>query len=239
MELKKKTGRYFLYAAGEIILVVVGILIALQINTWNEGRKLEQQRLELIENLKKDFQTNQTRLDTIIGTVGQNNEDLKAFLSVASRGNDHLSLLELKTMAGSGFKHEVFQPAPGTYDAAVSTGAIGLLKSLLFNEFMAVFHQQIADFERHDAIGGQMMYLGSYWEVRKQMGTLHSIDHNPDNIFEPNTYLLSDGDYRVFIAKPEVYAAFENMQWIYQNQYEILVEAKTTTEEVLAILDSL
>ncbi len=33
-----KTARYFKYAIGEILLVVIGILIALQINTWNQGR---------------------------------------------------------------------------------------------------------------------------------------------------------------------------------------------------------
>ena len=34
-----KTGKYLKYAIGEIILVVIGILIALQINNWNEVRK--------------------------------------------------------------------------------------------------------------------------------------------------------------------------------------------------------
>jgi hypothetical protein len=34
-----KTGKYIKYALGEIILVVIGILIALQINNWNENRK--------------------------------------------------------------------------------------------------------------------------------------------------------------------------------------------------------
>ena len=34
-----KTGKYFKYALGEIILVVIGILIALQINNWNEQQK--------------------------------------------------------------------------------------------------------------------------------------------------------------------------------------------------------
>jgi len=34
-----KTGKYLKYALGEIILVVIGILIALQINNWNENRK--------------------------------------------------------------------------------------------------------------------------------------------------------------------------------------------------------
>ena len=36
---KNKTGKYLKYAFGEIILVVIGILIALQINNWNEDRK--------------------------------------------------------------------------------------------------------------------------------------------------------------------------------------------------------
>jgi hypothetical protein len=37
--MENKTGKYFKYAIGEIILVVIGILIALQINNWNEARK--------------------------------------------------------------------------------------------------------------------------------------------------------------------------------------------------------
>ena len=36
---KNKTGKYIKYALGEIILVVIGILIALQINNWNGNRK--------------------------------------------------------------------------------------------------------------------------------------------------------------------------------------------------------
>ncbi|MFT4684350.1 MAG: hypothetical protein ACI9EK_001665 [Psychroserpens sp.] len=36
-----KTGKYFKYAIGEIVLVVIGILIALSINNWNENRKNE------------------------------------------------------------------------------------------------------------------------------------------------------------------------------------------------------
>ena len=36
--MKNKTGKYFKYAIGEIILVVIGILIALQINNWNQNR---------------------------------------------------------------------------------------------------------------------------------------------------------------------------------------------------------
>ncbi|NNL39605.1 MAG: hypothetical protein HKO75_07060, partial [Flavobacteriaceae bacterium] len=38
---KARAGRYLKYAIGEIILVVIGILIALQINNWNESNKID------------------------------------------------------------------------------------------------------------------------------------------------------------------------------------------------------
>ena len=40
MELHKRSGRYFVYAAGEILLIMVGILLALQVQMWNEKRLL-------------------------------------------------------------------------------------------------------------------------------------------------------------------------------------------------------
>jgi len=41
---KNKTRKYLKYAIGEIVLVVIGILIALSLNNWNESRKLEQKK---------------------------------------------------------------------------------------------------------------------------------------------------------------------------------------------------
>ena len=50
-----KTGKYLKYAIGEIVLVVIGILIALQINNWNENRKLENSKETLMFALKKEL----------------------------------------------------------------------------------------------------------------------------------------------------------------------------------------
>jgi hypothetical protein len=51
---QNKVTRYLVYALGEIILVVIGILIALQVNNWNEGRKQRQVELKYFFNLKKE-----------------------------------------------------------------------------------------------------------------------------------------------------------------------------------------
>ena len=50
-----KTGKYLKYAIGEIVLVVIGILIALQINNWNENRKAEIIELGLFKVILKDM----------------------------------------------------------------------------------------------------------------------------------------------------------------------------------------
>jgi len=63
--LKRQTGKYLKYAFGEIILVVAGILIALQINNWNQTRK-QQVLLEQYYNLLLvDYAKNKAYLDTL------------------------------------------------------------------------------------------------------------------------------------------------------------------------------
>ncbi len=57
-----KTSKYFKYAIGEIILVVIGILIALQINNWNENKKLEKEAYKVVLQMQDEILRNQTEL---------------------------------------------------------------------------------------------------------------------------------------------------------------------------------
>lgn len=53
--MENKFGKYLTYAIGEILLVVIGILIALQINNWNEQRKQNQTYLNILKTVKSDM----------------------------------------------------------------------------------------------------------------------------------------------------------------------------------------
>ncbi|MEM5564763.1 hypothetical protein WNY78_06590 [Psychroserpens sp. AS72] len=67
--MENKTGKYFKYAIGEIILVVIGILIALQLNNWNESRKdsiFERKVIsELSVDVSQDIEEMNNALDSI------------------------------------------------------------------------------------------------------------------------------------------------------------------------------
>jgi hypothetical protein len=58
-----KPLKYARYAIGEIILVVFGILIALQINNWNEDRKERKQETAILKQLRVEFESNLKQLD--------------------------------------------------------------------------------------------------------------------------------------------------------------------------------
>jgi len=52
---QNKTGKYLKYAIGEIVLVMVGILLALQVNNWNENRKNREKEKIYITNIQRDL----------------------------------------------------------------------------------------------------------------------------------------------------------------------------------------
>ena len=61
-----KTRKYLLYAIGEILLVMIGILLALQVNNWNEEVQARKQEFVILEAIKKDLLANIIEIDSII-----------------------------------------------------------------------------------------------------------------------------------------------------------------------------
>ena len=62
---ENKFTRYLVYAIGEIVLVVIGILIALQINNWNNGRILERSEIKSYQNIKQQLIEDKTELNEV------------------------------------------------------------------------------------------------------------------------------------------------------------------------------
>jgi hypothetical protein len=70
--MENKTGKYFKYAISEIILVVIGILIALQINNWNEGKKAKEKERQVLTEIVSDLEFTLSDFDRVLNTRTNN-----------------------------------------------------------------------------------------------------------------------------------------------------------------------
>ena len=85
---ENKFSKYLIYAVGEIVLVVIGILIALQINNWNEQRKAKADERALYIRMIMDLKTDENRLNKHIDYY---RKDLE-FLNVIYEGTQGVSI---------------------------------------------------------------------------------------------------------------------------------------------------
>jgi hypothetical protein len=240
LELRKRTGRYFLYAIGEIVLVVVGILIALAINNWNEERKQEKQRRELIESLITDFTTNVERLEESVSLVKRYHADIIEFLKVSAGEIEGLSAGETRALASSTQYQVIFQPAIGSYQMALSTGTIGLLEDELLNELFLQWEQGYSHFQVAKTWGANWALGESLPKLREKLGSVHTLFDLPaDKYYLPKIFELSDEEFFRFIGQKEVYGIFESRQWLLRNHETAFTNLKEAAEKILARLKAL
>ncbi len=147
-----KPIKYLRYAIGEIALVVIGILIALSINNWNEQRKDNLTEKELLRGLIMDFSETKSRL----------NETINLQNTAFSYGKRLLLLYETNRLLEKKDSIAAFvgfgalswwraEPVTGTYDAMVSTGNIGLIRNKELRSFLAEFDAELkSGFEDHE-----------------------------------------------------------------------------------------
>ncbi|SMD42822.1 hypothetical protein SAMN00777080_1387 [Aquiflexum balticum DSM 16537] len=136
---QNRVTRYLVYALGEIFLVVIGILIALQVNNWNEGRKLNKQKAVLLENLEQDFEENQKRLDLIIGFLNDREKYARHILALLDSLPEKLdSIPTVFALERAGFVH-YFNPTQPTYEEMKSSGTLSLISNKELKRVMSSY----------------------------------------------------------------------------------------------------
>jgi hypothetical protein len=238
MELQKKTGRYLLYAIGEIVLVVVGILIALSINNWNEGRKDQQRRSELIENLKRDSILNLQRIDEALERADLIMGGYERFLEAAGSLTTDASIEEMQQSIDNGFRALMFQPVSGSLDSARSTGDIALIvDSTLINLFTEI-ESLLTVFNDLARVNRDLHFQGPRVELRKKLGSVRGT-LDIDELFNPPRFAISDEEFWEVVTDKEVYGVIESFHQVRWGQQNMLNSLRELTEEILARLEEI
>ena len=158
-----KFSKYLLYAIGEIILVVIGILIALQINNWNQNRLTQKKSFEFHMRLAEELETIANRLESdrniaiqLVEYIGKSVDILeKRRFSEGSTDTINYTLQNF-------FKYEKIKSKLNTIEEMKSTGQLGLIYN---DDLKNKIYKYSSDLERTSQIYEQGSDILNNFEV--------------------------------------------------------------------------
>lgn len=127
---ENKTSIYLIYAVGEVVLVVIGILIALQIDNWNENIKIRNTEQQYLLALKEEFSFNKGELESIMNRNKLNFDYALRILDNTGPENPEITDEKFGRLLTNSLSVETqFDPSQGVLDEIISSGKLGIFSS--------------------------------------------------------------------------------------------------------------
>lgn len=199
------------YAIGEILLVVIGILIAIQVSNWNEDRILKESAAYHLELLSQDLEEDKILLTDLIGKFEQNEKSIQRLLNTLKRLNPvqpvlHEDLIRLQLEYN-------FRPRNSALSVLVNTGEIGAL-NVNSQNLISKYYRSV------DAIKERDLITNAYIQTKLE-----------PHIFDTYNYLYGIGNSFPLLA--EVYrddtrdpVALNEEQFLSDKKLEALLVAR-------------
>ena len=143
MLLEGKTGKYLKYAIGEIILVVIGILIALQINNWNSNRIQRQKESIYLENIKRDVNEQLKTIESQIAYERSINEVATPIIRYYKTHQSFKIDSVFTTQIGMLTGRVTFVKKAPTYSELISSGNIDIISNDTLKDDIIKYYQEI------------------------------------------------------------------------------------------------
>lgn len=141
--MENKTGKYLKYAFGEILLVVIGILIALQINTWNENRKLAKQEQQALMNIHRDFVKGNELLDEVIKKTTLSIQSGYQILGYTGSKPKPASEEDFNNMLNEFFNSAPYYPQNGFLVDLISAGKLTIIQNVQLRNLLSSWEPRL------------------------------------------------------------------------------------------------
>lgn len=177
--------KYLLYAVGEILLVVIGILLALQVNNWNEQRKQLSAEQTFIAGVLNDLSQDQQYIELIIETAEKKSA---LFNDLEDRAidlfeNDRAGLDSLVMAYFT--SPRTFYPISGSYESAVSGNEISRFNNKKFTTAVSSLYNSsyarlMDNANEHD---NRWFYLSKKYSRVRRTGNLPDMSREELQVF--------------------------------------------------------
>ena len=156
-----KASKYLLYAFGEIILVVIGILIAIQINNWNEWRKERLSEMVVLEDLKDNIIRNNQLIEKSLQKLDEINQStiiVKSAVENKIEYSDTLNFHFSHSIRHGGFMLRLNKDG---YESYKNVGFSIIQNEGLKDQILSLFEVTYSNYDI-DLQWGNSAYMGFY-----------------------------------------------------------------------------
>jgi len=235
---ENKTGKYLKYAFGEIILVMIGIILALQVNNWNEQRIERNEEQLIMSNLKEDFDYNKRTLDSLVTYQNKSKQTQLAILDYTGKKSKPDSEKEFNIMLEALFQTAEFYPRNGALNDLINSGRLRIIKNQKLRNLLASWESEIQEIKtREKYVGLNRDKIGALIEKKASWLNLDEVSTSTSatsTIFPKSGF---DVDNRNLLD----YLEFENFVEAEIIQMTILTRtmkrSQKLAEEILVLLD--
>ncbi len=219
--------RYLVYAAGEIILVVIGILIALQLNTWKADQRDRASEKVHLENLREDLNL---QLEVIRNQMVHDSSMILRADTAMGYFSGSLSLEDLERRLYGSRKlgwRKTFVASDATFKVLLSTGGMNLIGDPRLRTDLMRYHQQL-DYTTQ--------VVNTNNRLIDEMFSLYAASNAPSfsrdaqGRLEPNTALSGQDRFRL-------YESIEQRRVLSEIALIVLEKQRVATEQMIARLD--
>ncbi|MGB0916571.1 MAG: DUF6090 family protein [Flavobacteriales bacterium] len=193
---ENKFTKYLIYALGEIVLVVIGILIALQINNWNEQRKLQSKVASIYAIVKGDLLSDIENIDKVLDVMLPQDTILAKIMDGKMTREDYRTCDDCEFVVG-GFP-DIELKSRGLNLLEKNSTIFDSQKDSLFirvSEFYSFYFTEIGvDMEEIEIDYSDNF---AYWKTNKPWFADHMFDNKNEDFVE---YALTSTDYMNRVA---------------------------------------
>jgi hypothetical protein len=154
---KNKTGKYFKYAIGEIILVMVGILLALQVNNWNQQRIAAQKEQLLLEALHNEFVENKSQLANVVSWHEKALVSTQYVISQFPIDPKTINLDTLDERMKYWYRRYTFNPSQGVIRSLVNTSSFELITDTELRALLVSWEDVLADYQEDEEMASKIL----------------------------------------------------------------------------------
>ncbi len=210
--------RYFFYAVGEILLVMIGISLAFQVNNWNTKRIEKREEISSYKNIKRQINDDK---NAVSGIIDYNNLYYKQYkyANQVIEQNDQSKIDTLGKIALKLYKYSDYNRSSNIYQNLINSGELKLLKNRDIIEQIQRLEETYIYMNRMEKIHFQVIMSGAHLDILKSIKFSDRSVRKPEKLFGidfQNHFISMMG---IMIEKDEIYHRAIN-------EIEIITELK-------------